>query len=879
MLSLVIGEPEPAKNDTAPVPDQQAVAPPAPQYSDDGDCGPAEMSETEGVSGAGVRRRPRWRRRIALAVGLVAALALLVITGILVYQQARQKRVRQRLKKVKTMMSLDTAVAYREASRALAKLAAEQPDSAEIAVVRAEVEAIQWGRFGSGKRARASAEEWLDKAAKLDAAGEERQVVQGYLLLYAGDYEGAARLAERALVHNARSPRLGHILGLSRFRLGDLEAAEATLRMAMSHDKDFLPAKYHLAAVQRLRGRTAEARQLLVQILAQSARHLGARIELALLRLENDGRADAVLADKLVAKAKEIPVYKARAALYRGKVAVAQGRMEKARKAFQQAAMTRPNNPEYFLALVEHYLRPGGEVLRAQAAAGEALRRAREYPRAPLILARLALAVGNPQKALDHLKDARMTFLTPRDQCGVEALRIQALYESFREARAMAVCNRLLRRKKRAAGPKAGRAVGAAAESAPDAAAAVVREPRIMSRLVFEACTLLGVQMRSRPLLRRLKKAARGKKQLYRLASGGAHLIAHRPVRARRRLADFDPSTSVAVGLLKARALQALFRPRGALDGLRAADRRAAGSARTRLWLAEGCLRAGDTQCARTAYARVEALRPQGPRLLLDLGRVGLRLREKDKVVERAERLQKDAATKHLGEYLQGLSLSADQRWKASTAAFRRALEKYPGWASATAALGRVAFARGRTAQGRILFNRAYRQADKDPSMLQALARLYAEHGTLRQTTKAYLSAIRAFRRRGSRYKASELYSELGELLSHQEKKNRRQVESYLKRAVSYDPAHPLAYYRWAEYLRRRGKAPLSVRWYRKAARAGPEMADAHYGLAWVLLHLKRSPATALAALQRFAELETGTARARRVRRMRKRLKRLQKRR
>lgn len=818
--------------------------------------------EEERVPGKPAPVRPRsWRRRIIVVLGVAAAAGLLAVTGVLVYQQALQKRARQRLRRVKSMMEQDTAVAYEEASQVLSSLQEQQPESAEVAVVRAEVEATKWGRFGGGRRSRDLAEALLGKAGKLDAAAESRRVVRGYLLLYDGEHERAAKLAESALVHHPRSARLGHILGLARLRLGDLDAAEATLRLAISHDKDLLPARYHLAVVQRLRGRLKEARALLEEILETSPRHLGARIELALVSLQAGGRPDPVLADKLVRESEPIPAYHASARLLEGRVALQRGRVGEAKKALRKAAMLQPADPEHVLDLVELYLRPGGDVSEAKRVAAGSLRRVREYPRAPLIMARLALALGDPVEALNRLADARLTGLSLRDRALVAALKVRAFDESHQAEAATRLCAHELE--------ELGEAMKAA-ELSP-------REP-LPDRVLYLACAAHGVRDRSVTLLTRLRRMSKGRKDLRRLLLGCIYLVKYRPTRALSHLRRVDGEMLGSVRYIEAHALQRTHQPRRGLRLLNRDVERHAGGARQLVRLARGLLLAGDERRAARQLRKIEELEPSGRALLHDMGDLWVRLRRYDEAEEISERLEDEAPTSPLGYQLQGEIHLANRRWKKAEQEFRRALELRPGYVPAIIGSAEVAFARGLTARGKIRFLRAHRLSGDDPSILRRLAVAYAKRGSANQTAKAYAAAARAFRRSGSRYRASELYSELGELLSRNEKKNRREVESLLKRAINIKPTHPLAYLRWAEYLRRRGETSLSVRWYRKAAKAGPELAAAHYGLGWMLVRLRAEPNEALAALQRFLDLVPSGPRVRRARRMAKRLRRRQKR-
>ncbi len=836
---------------------------------------------------------------LLLSGGMVGFLALAVITGILVYHQARQKRVQEKLSQVRAMVALDSAVAYSEASQVLAELYEEKPDCPEILVARAEVEAVRWGRFDGGGEAAEAAKKNLELADRQGADKQDVMVVSAYLLLFRNKYEAAAAAAEKALVHYPRSARFGYIMGVARFMLGDLEAAEATLRLAVSNDKNFLPAIYELAVVQRLRGRLVESEALLKKVLEVSPRHLGAKIETVLVHDLMGREVDIVSVERLARRVESMPKYAARAYLLMGRLKLSDGgknAVAVAERFFEKAAAIRPQEPEYLLELLALHLRPGGDVVRAKRTAAAGLDSVREYPVAPLLQARLALAEGDSGRALTHLSGVRFSSLGSLERAWVKAVGIKAHLENNDVENAKRMCSEFIAAggdldvflKVKGGGgftvssmstihsdspvEAGGREQGADVKAGKEGGSGrSMPESKREFRKILEACALYAYDLRDWKTARVLEDLVKDS-DLKIIIRGIRYALRHQPLRAWNSMEKIRPADIPDFGHLVGRVLQEIGRPRAALAFFDAKHNYEAQGAGQRLDLAEAYFKAGEAEAARKLLVELDEMEPVSPRILYDRGRLALEMGDSEDAGRVARQLKRDYADSHLGYYLEGLLHLDERQWRMASEAFDAALERKPDCYKCTEKLAQIAMVREGIAGARLYYQRAYKESGRNPEVLANMARRFAETGGDSHAIKAYMNAARGFRKAGSGYRASELYSELAEQLSHNKNYNRSRIESIYKRALKYRRPHPLAYYRWAEYLRRRGKPEEAVRWYERAANAAPESPDVHYSLAWILIRLDRNPSLALQSLKRFDEFEKDTARARRAMQMRRRL-------
>ncbi len=903
-----------------------------------GVSGENEVSKKEVVSSSKLKPKSQRRRSIIKVFLWVLGAALLitfaVVTGVLVYHQARQKRIEQRLRKVQSMMALDTALSYREGSQVLTALLKEKPNSAKILIARAELEVIRWGRFDGGARAGRLAEESLVQAKRLGITDEQETVVEAYLLLYKDKYDAAARAAERGLVHYPRSARLGYILGVSRLRMGDLEAAEATLRLAVSNDKKFLPAIYEMAVVQRLRGRFMESEALLTKVLQLSPEHVGAKIEMALVNQLVGQGVDETAVKKLFERVKDIPKYAARALLVKSRQNLLEGLGERVLESvsyLKRCISLRPQEPEYLLELLAIHLRPGGDIAKAQRLVGEKLKRVREYPAAPLLQARLALGSGDAEGALKYLSEVRLSSLGSQERALVKAYRVRALLENNEHGEAGRICKGFVESKgdvdallamkgvpkglsgksishvvpspgisvlvskseggrgRSSRSGKIGAEINSGEHKTPDRNSAQggvgsrsktdsdknkstinLRERSVGK--VLEACGLYAYRARDLKMAGRLRKLVKDE-SLGSLLKGIALMIKCRPIRAWKVMKNISVTEFPGFSNFMGWALQKMGRPRRALSFFAAKFEHEAKGVRSRLDLATAFYRAGELKAARRELDKLQDIEVLSPVLLYDWGRLLFRMGDMENALQLADRLRKDFPESHLGHYLRGQVSLEERQWRRARRSFEVVMELSPEFYKGTLKLAAIAMALKGSEHARALYLKAYRQSKRNPEVLVEMARQFAEDDGDRQTVKAYMHAARAFRKAGSGYRASELYSELAELLSYKKNYNRSKVEAIYKMALRYKYAHHLAYFRRAEYLRRRGKPDEALRWYEKAAAAAPESPDAQYGLAWVLIHLQKNSPLALQSLKRFDELEHGTVRARRVKKMRRRLR------
>jgi len=790
------------------------------------------------------KKRSWWRMPLAL-VGIAALLSALAATGWLVYHDAKKKKLNASLRGVDRMLRRDTELGYHEGDRNLAALS-RKAGSVAVLGRRAEVNSILWGRFGAGKQAEHLARRLLKSMAK---DTKRKQVITAYLDLYGGHPDRAADRAERALLHHPRSAKLAYILAMARLRSGDLDAAEATLRLAASYDRKFIPARYHLAVVERLRRRFEQCRRSLEQVLALSPEHQGAHVEMAVLDAQAKGTLTSLDLDGLEKSAGRSLEYQARVLYLRGEKARRRGEYAEARRWFRRAAVRRPDEPEYALALVDAFLAPGGDVSAAQRLRLPPWKQMRQYPAAALVMARLALAGGGSRRALSRLDEIRWSALDSLSLARALALRVQALDEAWRFSDAALVC---------------GKAMTGGASGTKEA----VKVPVLLA----DACVRHGLLVGDQTLVHRLRLlvADPERKRLYR---GIERLVAHRPEDARSDLKMVSREHFPSFLDVKVRALSELGRPRAALALARSLSDTAGGAARSRLVLVRAEMAAGQRRKAsKEARGILHALKPEAVGVLFELGRLLLELGEPSRAYRLARRLRKRSDGRGLGAFLQGLYWTSKRRYNKAAHWLEKALSQAPDLWQAKDELARVRFLQGRKLVALRLAREAYRRSGKDPDVLAGLVRLYLAGPDVRSVGRLLARTARAYRHDGATWRASELYGRYADVLSRQKAVNRRKVARLFKRALRHRSASPKAYFLYGEYLRRRGKLDRAVRFYRKAVRACPEDTDALYRLGWGLVHLKKRRVEAMETIEMLRRLEPGRARSIRAARWLRRL-------
>ena len=791
------------------------------------------------------KKRTWWRLPLAV-VASVVLVVLLAATGWLVYHDAKKKKLNASLRGIDRMLRRDTELGYHEADRNLVALS-DKERSAAVLGRRAEVNAVLWGRFGGDK----STEELARRLLKAIGSGKERKdVVAAYLDLYGGHADRAADRSERALLHHPRSAKLAYVLAMARLQSGDLDAAEATLRLAASYDRTFIPARYHLAVVERLRRRFEQGRRSLEQVLALSPEHQGAHVEMAILDAQAKGELAAVDLDALGKRAGHSPEYQARVLYLRGEKARRRGVFAAARQWFRRAAVRRPNEPEYALALVDAFLAPGGDVSAAQRLRLPPWKQMRQYPAAALVMARLALAGGMSRMALARLDEIRWNALDPEARAQAKALRVQALDDARRYSDAALVC-------------KKGMSAGSSG----------AKQDIHIQVVLADACARHGLMAGDEAMVHRLRFVVsdQDRKRIYR---GMERLVAHRPEDA---LSDLEMVSRTHLSSfldVKIRVLEEVGRPRAALAVARALNETAGGSTRSRIVLAKANVEVGRSkQASKEARAILRSLKPQAVGILFELGRLLLDVGARSHAYRLAGRLRKRSDGRGLGQFLQGLYWISKRRPNKAAAWLEKALSQEPALWQAKAELARVRFRQGRKLVALRLAREAYHSSGKDPDVLAGLVRLYLDSPDVRSVEKLLSRTARAYRHMGATWRMSELYGRYADVLSGQKGANRRKVARLFKRALRYRSASPRSYFWYGEYLRRRGKLKRAVRFYRKAVRACPEYSDALYRLGWSLVHLKKHRAEAMETIEKLRRLEPARARSIRASRWLRRLR------
>ncbi len=793
-------------------------------------------------------KKRRIRTYLKVGFGILVVVAALVGTGLVVYQQAQEKVVRKKQRHALQIARLDTPLALRRSLQVLDKLQADRPGDGRIAVARAEILAMLWGRYEGSESSRRAALDALKRARKDKADPERVSAVAGDHLLFEGRYAEAARHAEAALLMFPKSARLGYVLGVARYYLGDLTAAEATLRLAASQDPRFLPVRVALARVQRQRGRLKAAERTLKELLARSPRHLEGLLEEVLLKQARHQRDSGATLVRLERQASPYPPVLAIARLALARQALRQGEIRRARELLQQAALAAPDDPEIGLALMESRLGPGGDAREAWSLRSRVAERSREYARTPMVLAQVALAVGRPDEAMKFLRRPATTVPSPRIRATERIVSIRAAWELDQAELADRECSEVFR--------------------------AVDPRPSVV-----ETCLVHTALQRDRAQLKTQQKKRTGR--LGRLARALRHYARYQFAKAVDTLTPLvrAPNTSPRTLLLLAKSLQEIERPSAALPFLKRAVWKDASSVRTRLALARGLLLANHPEAATKRFHELLNGKPVGARTLLDLGRIGLRLGRLKEVQRIATRIARLHRTSGHAAYLQGAVLLCKPRTRrGARSRFEAALMLEPGHLLSTLALARLAFDRGDLDGGRSLFDEAYRRSGHSPEVTRAMARAYFAHRQVRRARWAYVRAALQYRLLGARYRSAEVLAELGHRLSGNKRYRHRSVMRILKWALKLSPRPARAHLRMGQFLEARGRIKEALAAYRLAARHGPELALAFYHLGSLLLAAHRDPRQAEQALGRFLDL-TRDPNGRRARNAQTWLVRIQKRR
>jgi len=195
------------------------------------------------------------------------------------------------------------------------------------------------------------------KAVRLDAVSALAGVADDLLKPYQRDAlrEGIEEYRE-AQAYSLDFSSAGLNLGNLYSSLGDTTTAERYFRLALKIDDLFYPAKVNLAVLLSGAGRNAEAEQLLREVVAAYPDNHEAAYSLGLLLVELGKPQEGV--DWLARAARGMP-QNARTHYNLGLLLQQVGRLDEAAQALEAAVALEPRNPDFLLALGDHYLRRG----------------------------------------------------------------------------------------------------------------------------------------------------------------------------------------------------------------------------------------------------------------------------------------------------------------------------------------------------------------------------------------------------------------------------------------------------------------------------------------------------------------------------------------
>jgi len=160
----------------------------------------------------------------------------------------------------------------------------------------------------------------------------------------------------QAMLYNADLAPQRYNLGNLAANLGDGPRATVAYEMAIAIDDQFYPAKVNLAMLYNRQGKNLEAEKLLREVVGQEPELYEIAYSLGLLLAEMQQYKDA---EAYLGKAASgMPDY-GRVHYNHGQVLLVLNRPELAEKALRSALAVEPQNQDFFIALVDHYLKSG----------------------------------------------------------------------------------------------------------------------------------------------------------------------------------------------------------------------------------------------------------------------------------------------------------------------------------------------------------------------------------------------------------------------------------------------------------------------------------------------------------------------------------------
>ena len=195
------------------------------------------------------------------------------------------------------------------------------------------------------------------KAVRLDAASALADVPAAMLKPYQVEArERGFTEYEEAMAYSLDFSSAGINLGNLWRSRGDVSKAETYYRMALKVDDLFFPAKINLAVLLSAQGRNPEAEQLLREVVTAYPQNADAAYSLGLLLAELGKPVEGVT---FLQRATAADPRHARARYNLGLLLQQLARYDEAEQSLSGALAIEPANPDFLLALADHYLKHG----------------------------------------------------------------------------------------------------------------------------------------------------------------------------------------------------------------------------------------------------------------------------------------------------------------------------------------------------------------------------------------------------------------------------------------------------------------------------------------------------------------------------------------
>jgi tetratricopeptide (TPR) repeat protein len=835
--------PEPAA-EPEPEPDLQIepTAPPRPPTPPrpppvPGQQAPPPVSTAEALPSSDLQRlterKPRWWLRVLIAIMVLGAAGT---GGYLYYQRLQDQAFADGIEEALKGTISDEQSSFLAAQKRLEELHSERRDDPRASGGLALVNAHLVTRFDG-----------------------DPSLASRTLQMIAGDNSDRARVARALLALHAKKPQEAGLKGLTGDRLDwharltrilahlaqdEIEAAATEIEGALKLPTPS-PAILHQAArYYRLRRDPKRSRDLVHRGLKANPRHVGLRIELAILDTQGAGRVPRRSELKqLVKSAGSLARYRARLALLAALVTEKQKDRERTLRLGEEANRLMPEDPEIGTRLGIWRLGAGGTVTKAVALLSRhAPVMSRYDPGVAIWHARALLLSGRPQEARDLLAGTPYERLEDQQQRRYRELEVRCVdYADLPRALAR-LCTR----------PRSG----------------------LRQRLACVEALLARSQLKAAARLARVIRARRPAwagyiKGLRALALGDTTLALKHLARVDAKLLP-DP---IAPRLAQAEALAKQGQVHSAIELLREAVVQDASSVRTRVALAVKLVAGGHDTEAQSILEGVIEDRPTQPSLLAQAGEafLALGLPQKAQVLIRQAMSTKLQSTSI--QLLAGRIELANNQHEAAAKLFNAVLKKQPDNPQALLELGRIMATKRQGARARRYFARALRLRPRDPQLLLDLSRVHALTGDYKKAYTTAVAAIRLLRKSDQTHRVMEALVELARLLRRGDPWAVKKAEEVLYEATKPKNAPTSAYVEMGLLYRQQKDLNRAVWCFRQATVRDPEHAPAHLQLGLTLAKKRRWRKDAVQALKAFLKLRPKGEEAARVRALIKRLK------